>query len=86
MQKLPDHPAHRVDSREALVSHIRSLHDDLLTGGDQWENPTLERYLEALAAWTEGSPDWYRGFGQELPPDGDWKLFARALSAAVVYE
>ncbi|NEW75228.1 DUF7660 family protein [Streptomyces rhizosphaericus] len=86
MQQLSDHPAHRVDSREALVSHIRSLRDDLLTRGDQWENPTLERYLEALAAWMEGSPDWYRGFGQEMSADGDWKLFARALSAAVVYE
>ncbi|MGW7618046.1 DUF7660 family protein [Streptomyces antimycoticus] len=64
MQKLPDHPAHRVDGMEALVSHIRSLRDDLLTRGDQWENPTLERCLEALAAWMEGSPDWYRGIAR----------------------
>ncbi|GAA3362026.1 hypothetical protein GCM10017744_051090 [Streptomyces antimycoticus] len=86
MQQLPDHPAHRVDSREALVCHILSLRDDLLTRSNQWENPTLESYLEAPAAWIEGSPGWYRGFGQEMPTDGDWKLFARALSAAVVYE
>ncbi|MFK4187752.1 hypothetical protein ACI2L4_27660 [Streptomyces sparsogenes] len=86
MEQLPDHPAHGVDSREALVSHILSLRDDLLERGAEWENPTLERYLEALAAWIKGSPGWYRNFDQEIPADGDWTFFARALSAAVVYE
>ncbi|MDX3226723.1 hypothetical protein [Streptomyces sp. ME19-01-6] len=86
MEQLPDHPANGVDSREALVSHILSLRDDLLERGDEWENPTLERYLEALAAWIKGSPGWYRYFGQEMSADGDWTFFARALSAAVVYE
>lgn len=57
-----------------------------MDNADQWENATLERYLEALAAWIQASPNWYRNFDQPMPPDGDWKLFARALSAAVVYE
>ncbi|MEU1668708.1 hypothetical protein ABZ547_35020 [Streptomyces sparsogenes] len=86
MERLPDHPANEVDSREALVSHILRLRDDFLERGDEWENPTLERYLEALAAWIKASPGWYRNFDQEMPADGDWTFFARALSAAVVYE
>ncbi|MEU6174819.1 hypothetical protein ABZ832_23270 [Streptantibioticus parmotrematis] len=86
MAKLPDHPAHEVDSREALVGHIRNLRTDLLERSDAWENPTLERYLDALAAWVESSPNWYRNFDQEMPARGDWTLFARALSAAVVSE
>jgi hypothetical protein len=32
------------------------------------------------------SDGWYRNFNQDMPRDGDWTLFARALSAAVVYE
>ncbi|WNE97818.1 hypothetical protein PS467_22020 [Streptomyces luomodiensis] len=86
MEDFSDHPAHGVDSREALVSHILGLRDDLLERGDECENPTLEHYLEALAAWPEGSPAWYRHFGEEMPADDAWTLFARALSAAVVYE
>lgn len=83
---LSDDPAHAVDSKEALAAHILSLRADLLERGDEWENPTLERYLEALAAWIRSSDGWYRNFNQEMPPNGDWTLFARALSAAVVYE
>lgn len=46
----------------------------------------MEDYLGALAAWITDSPGSYRYLGEEMPPDGDWTFFARALSAAVVYE
>lgn len=75
-----------VDSREDLAAHILRLRADLLENAGKWENATLERYLEALAAWIKASPNWYRNFDQPMPPDGNWTLFARALSAAVVYE
>ncbi|WP_404816992.1 hypothetical protein [Streptomyces thermolineatus] len=84
--QLPDDPAHRVDSRAALSDHIRALRADLLERGGEWENPTLERYLDALASWIDDSPAWHRNFDQEMPADGGWTFFARALSAAVVYE
>lgn len=86
MMQLPNDPANGVDSREALAAHILNLRADLLERGDEWENPTLESYLEALAAWINDSGGWYKNFNQEMPPNGDWTHFARALSAAVVYE
>jgi hypothetical protein len=54
--------------------------------GEEWENPTVDCYLEALAAWIQSAPGWYQNFGQPLPDDGNWTFFARALAAAVVYE
>ncbi|WP_198359044.1 DUF7660 family protein [Streptomyces fildesensis] len=86
MMELPANPANEVDSREALVAHIIDLRADFLHRDDEWENPTLEQYLEALAPWIRSSPNWYRNFGQEMPVDGDWTFFARALSAAEIYE
>ena len=80
------HPANEVESRQDLADYILTLRDDFARRGQEWENATLDRYLEALAAWISASPNWYRNFGQELPRDGDWKFMARALSAAVVYE
>lgn len=49
-------------------------------------DPTLDRFLEVLAAWVQGSENWYRNFGKELPAEGDWTYFAQALTAATVYE
>jgi hypothetical protein len=82
----PPHPANEVTSRVDLAAFVLALRDDFVQRGSEWENPTLDRYLEALAAWIESSPGWYQAHGQSLPTEGDWTFFARALAAAVVYE
>lgn len=76
----------QVPDREAFVTFVRELHQDFIQRGEEWENPTLDHFLEALAAWAESSPGWYRNFHQELPTDGNWTFFARALMAATIYE
>ncbi|MER6571052.1 hypothetical protein ABT288_33945 [Streptomyces sp. NPDC001093] len=79
-------PDEELRDRDELVAFLRDLHRDFQQRGHEWENPTLDRFLEALAAWVEGSENWYRNFGKELPAEGDWAYFARALTAATVYE
>lgn len=75
-----------VHSRDELIAVVRELRQDYLRRGHEWENPDLDRFLEALAAWMEDAPGLYRNFGKELPSDGDWTFLASALRAAVVYE
>jgi hypothetical protein len=79
-------PEEEITSREDLAAFVRDLRQDFLQRGHEWENPTLDRFLAALVAWIESSGGWYRNFDQELPEDGDWTFFARALAAARVYE
>ncbi|MFE0699891.1 hypothetical protein [Streptomyces sp. NPDC058872] len=81
----PD-PFNEVMTRESLVAMIQGLCDDFRRRGEEWENRTVEDYLDALAAWITDSPGSYRNLGEEMPSGGDWTFFARALSAAVVYE
>ncbi|MFC9330307.1 hypothetical protein [Kitasatospora sp. NPDC057015] len=75
-----------VRSREDLAAFVRDLRQDLRSPDQRWENGTLDSFLDALAAWIEDSHGRYRRFGEELPADGDWTFFARALDAATVYE
>ena len=42
-----------------------------------WENPTLDRFLEALAAYADAQP---------LAEPPSWRSFAALLAAAKVYE
>jgi hypothetical protein len=83
---MPLTPDDEVHSREELVAFVHDLHQDYLRRGHDWENQTLDRFLEALAAWMASSDGWYQNFGKELPAGGDWTFIARALSAATVYE
>ncbi|MFD0022707.1 hypothetical protein ACIA74_39010 [Streptomyces sp. NPDC051658] len=79
-------PDDEVRSRDELVSFVRELRQDYLRRGHEWENQSLDRFLEALAAWMHDSPGWYQNVGKELPEGGDWTFLARALQAATVYE
>lgn len=82
MTPSPDH----IDSREDLASFVRSLHGSYVDDGNAWDNGDLGSFLEALAAWIDDAEGWYGNVGRELPANGDWNFFARALRAATTYE
>jgi hypothetical protein len=75
-----------VDSREELAAFVRSLYRLHAEEGSSWENADLPSFLEALSAWIDDAGGWYDNTGREVPADGDWRFFARALQAATVYE
>jgi hypothetical protein len=71
--------ARRVTDRESLVEFVREMRDDLNSGEGSWENPTLERFLDALAAWCSDSSS-----AEVVTPS--WTLVAEMLGAASLYE
>ncbi|MGW0859169.1 DUF7660 family protein [Streptomyces sp. NPDC002690] len=79
-------PDAEVRSRDELVSFVRELRQDCLRRGHEGENRSIDRFLEALAAWMHDAPGWYQNMEKELPEGGDWTFLARALQAATVYE
>ena len=88
----PTDPTFAVTTRAEFVAFVRGLREDLRAslaaeatspsspygpahGG--WENPTLDRFLEALAAYADDA-------AVSEPPT--WRTFAEFLAAAKVYE
>jgi hypothetical protein len=68
-----------VNSKQKLADFVAALRHDLTTQRDQWENPTLEGYLEAMEAGI-------RDAGQPQITGPGWRTFADILFAARVYE
>jgi len=76
-----------VDSRDGALQVIQQLQDDLAdTGAHEWENPNLERFLDALHGFLADLDGYYTGRGQLPPAQADWRLFATVLAAATGYE
>jgi hypothetical protein len=75
-----------VRSREDLAAFVSALRQDLESDEPDWENPTLERYLEALAAWITDSPGYFKNRGEPVPSEPTWEHVARMLYAAGFYE
>jgi len=64
-----------------------ALADDFERTGTTWENPTLDRFLEAMGAWVDMAPVYYRNMGSSVNADEpQWRVFADILLAARVYE
>ena len=66
------------DLAEFMVVLRQYLHDD---PGD-WENPTLDRYLDAMSRWTKTMESYYHWRDEEMPKNPSWKTFAMILIAA----
>ena len=81
--------AGRIDSiasRDDLADFVQALRDDLMTDPQSWENATLERFLEALAAWIRDMDGSFQNEGMSMPMQPSWRLVGDMLLAAKLYE
>lgn len=79
--------AAQVASRQDVERVIAQMRADLAERGSrEWENPTLDRFLEALEAVLDGLPGHLACQGKAEATQPDWALLAHILVAATGYE
>ncbi|HYZ52125.1 MAG TPA: hypothetical protein VE733_01245 [Streptosporangiaceae bacterium] len=76
----------QVTSHMDVAQIVQRMLSDLLAHPDEWENPALDRFLEALAASLEALPDAYANRGEQFPKSPTWETPAEALVMASGYE
>lgn len=74
-----------VESAQDLIVVVTRLWTDFQARPEEWENPTLDGFLQAMAAWLSTFPQVYVNNKQPIP-DPDWKFLADCLRAARIYE
>lgn len=74
--------ASEVSSRDDFAAFLESVLEDFRQSGrDEWENRTLERFLDALAAFADA-----RVVDARDQETATWRLFAEIVVGATVYE
>jgi len=68
----------QVNSKEDFITFLSGLLKDLKENRNEWENPTLEMFLEAMGAWISDS--------NKVPDQPTWMTFADILYASKIYE
>jgi hypothetical protein len=43
----------QVTDRQSFIKFLELLHQDILTNKDDWGNPTIEKFLGAMIAYSE---------------------------------
>ncbi|HEV2319502.1 MAG TPA: hypothetical protein VGV18_07115 [Verrucomicrobiae bacterium] len=75
-----------IRSRADFAAFARALSADLHDNPETWENGSLERFLEALAAWAEDNGGYSPGQGKPPPKQPDWRIIGDMLMAAKAHE
>jgi hypothetical protein len=76
-----------VKDRQSFIRFMELLHEDYLKNQEEWENPNLDRFLEAMIAYAEDIQGYYNNTNQNVNADTpSWKVFADILKGAKVYE
>lgn len=75
-----------IDSKDQLVDFLSALKVDYSNNKDDWENPNMEKYLDAMEAWVSSWENLYKNTGKKFPQQPTWKMIAEMLYAAKVYE
>jgi len=74
-----------VTDQQAFIAFVRMLQAERADPQTraEWENDTIEAYLEAAAAWAEDAP-------MQIPSSADtaaiWQTFAHFLYSGKIYE
>lgn len=75
-----------IDTKEDLADFVSSLREELTKNPDEWENQTLDRFLDAMESWIRVIDAYSKNTGDMEALSPSWKTFAKILCAAKVYE
>lgn len=78
--------AEKIQRRDDLGLFLHHRVRNLRTCPERWENPSLETYLTAIAAWVQDMDGYHGNRGETVPQQPTWKQIGEILLAASIYE
>jgi len=73
-------------TRQDFIQFIENLKTDFIEN-KEWENNTIEDYLEAISRYVEDIDGYYKNTNQSVALEKiDWKVFADILKGSSIYE
>lgn len=81
-----DENAENVLLKNDLVVFVNNLRLNLINSPEEWENRTLESFLEAMASWVDDMDGYYINKGETPPAVPTWQTIADILLGAKIYE
>ncbi len=84
-----------VHDKETFVEFIKALSNDFLSYQDEWENLTVDHYLESISAWMNDMSDeqykknmkmFEKNTETKIPENIPWRYIANIFFAGKFYE
>ncbi|MFD1908576.1 hypothetical protein ACFTAO_10430 [Paenibacillus rhizoplanae] len=75
----------KVRSREDFTAFLGLLAKDYSANPGEWENGSVELYLEGVQSWVEDMDGYYENLKRPAPQNIDWSFIAGILYAGKKY-
>jgi len=75
-----------VSSKHEFTRFLDLLIKDYTNNSDEWENKSIEDFLQGIKSWVEDMEGYYINNNLSIPKDVDWKFFASVLYSGKMYE
>lgn len=75
-----------VKTKEDFINFLGKLATDKKNNPVEWENKTIENYLESIQSWIEDMDGYYENNNIEVPKNIDWNFFATVFYVGKIYE
>ncbi|MDC6367215.1 MULTISPECIES: hypothetical protein [Flavobacteriaceae] len=74
-------------TRIEFIEFLKEFREDLKENKSNWENKTLEDFLEAMEAYIEDVQGFYDNMKMDVDADKPtWENFKKILKGASIYE
>lgn len=76
-----------INTKDDFVKFLLMLRDDFNRNKPEWENRTLEHFLDALYGFAKSLEGYYQNSGEKVDlANPNWKVVADLLLGATIYE
>ena len=76
-----------VTNKESFVAFLHLLSQDFVNNSNDWENKTIDTFLEALGRYASDIQGYYDNTGQKVnAEEPSWQTFADIFKGATMYE
>lgn len=78
---------HKITDRQSFAVFIKLLRQHYIEHPNEWENKTIDTFLEAMSDYVEGIQQYYDNTKQNVNADiASWKIFSDIFQGARIYE
>ena len=76
-----------ITDRESFIEFLKAFQQDYIANAQEWENRTLDNFLEALTRYAQDIQGYYDNTNKNINANtASWQVFADILQGAKIYE
>ncbi|MEY9974758.1 hypothetical protein ABH966_005175 [Lysinibacillus sp. RC46] len=76
----------QVTTKDQFLEFLNLLTKDFKHNVDEWENKSIDNYLEAIESWIEVMESFYKNSDLPVPNNIDWNFLAQIFYVGKIYE